>query len=106
MKRGIVAELKNSVKNQEEIIKLQAAAAKGEAKASDVAKVRKKLQDNQALTQAKLNNLAKYKNVLGEEEYQKQQRLIEDHKDYLTQQEEEFDQRLAERDRLFEGLGN
>jgi hypothetical protein len=91
MKRGIVAELKNSVKNQEEIIKLQAAAAKGEAKDSDVDKDRKKLQDNQALTQAKLNNLAKYKNVLGEEEYQKQQRLIEDHKDYLTQQEEELD---------------
>ena len=76
MKRGIVAELKQSVKNQEEIIKLQAAAAKGEAKASDVAKTRKKLQDNRALTEAKLNNLSKYKNTLGDEEYQKQQRLI------------------------------
>jgi len=91
MKRGIVAELKQSVKNQEEIIKLQAAAAKGEAKASDVAKTRKKLQDNRALTEAKLNNLSKYKNTLGDEEYQKQQRLIQDHLDYLGQQEEELE---------------
>jgi len=91
MKRGIVAELKNSVKNQEEIIKLQAAAAKGEAKASDVAKTRKKLQDNRALTEAKLNNLSKYKNTLGDEEYQNQQRLIQDHLDYLGQQEEELE---------------
>ena len=91
MKRGIVAELKQSVKNQEEIIKLQAAAAKGEAKASDVAKTRKKLQDNRALTEAKLNNLSKYKNTLGDEEYQNQQRLIQDHLDYLGQQEEELE---------------
>jgi len=91
MKRGIVAELKQSVKNQEEIIKLQAAAAKGEAKASDVAKTRKKLQDNRALTETKLNNLSKYKNTLGDEEYQKQQRLIQDHLDYLGQQEEELE---------------
>lgn len=91
MKRGIVAELKQSVKNQEEIIKLQAAAAKGEAKASDVAKTRKKLQDNRALTEAKLNNLSKYRNTLGDEEYQNQQRLIQDHLDYLGQQEEELE---------------
>ena len=53
MQRGIVKELQQSVKNQEEIVKLQAQAARGEAKASDVAKIKKKLLDNQALAQAK-----------------------------------------------------
>ena len=77
MKRGLVSELKSTVKNQEELIKLQVKAEKGEAKASDVAKQKNKIFENQRLLQIKLENLKKNQSNLSEEELKNQQELID-----------------------------
>lgn len=77
MKRGLVSELKSTVKNQEELIKLQVKAEKGEAKASDIAKQKNKIFDNQRLLQIKLENLKKNQANLSEEELRNQQELID-----------------------------
>ena len=77
MKRGLVSELKSTVKNQEELIKLQVKAEKGEAKSSDIAKQKNKIFDNQRLLQIKLENLKKNQSNLSEEELKNQQELID-----------------------------
>tara|TARA_Y100000389_G_C17460804_1_gene521508 strand:+ start:1746 stop:3785 length:2040 start_codon:yes stop_codon:yes gene_type:complete len=77
MKRGLVSELKQTVKNQEELIKLQVKAEKGEAKSSDIAKQKNKIYDNQRLLQIKLENLKKNQSNLSEEELKKQEELIQ-----------------------------
>jgi hypothetical protein len=76
MKRGLVAELKQTVKNQEELIKLQVKAEKGEAKASDLAKQKTKILENQRLLDIKLENLKKNQNNLSKEELDNQEELI------------------------------
>lgn len=91
MQRGIVSELKQSVKNQEEIIKLQAQAAKGEAKASDVAKLRKKLQDNQVLAEAKMQSLRNNAAGLSKKELEALIKKQGEYQAYLKSQEEELD---------------
>lgn len=83
MKRGIVQELKQSVKNQEDLIKLQVKAAKGEADVKDIAKQRQKILENQALAEIKLAN-AKKKGLADQEQ------LIADYLGYLKEQEEEL----------------
>jgi len=90
MQRGIVKELQQSVKNQEEIVKLQAQAARGEAKASDVAKLKKKLLDNQALAQAKLVNLQKNTAGLNQEDVDAMVKKQGEYLAYLKSQEEEL----------------
>ena len=90
MQRGIVKELQQSVKNQEEIVKLQAQAARGEAKASDVAKIKKKLLDNQALAQAKLVNLQRNTAGLNQEDVDAMVKKQEEYLAYLKSQEDEL----------------
>ena len=90
MQRGIVKELQQSVKNQEEIVKLQAQAARGEAKASDVAKIKKKLLDNQALAQAKLVNLQRNTAGLNQEDVDAMVQKQGEYLAYLKSQEEEL----------------
>ena len=90
MQRGIVKELQQSVKNQEEIVKLQAQAARGEAKASDVAKMKKKLLDNQALAQAKLVNLQRNTAGLNKEDVEAMVKKQEEYLAYLKSQEDEL----------------
>ena len=77
MKRGLVSELKQTVKNQEELIKLQVKAEKGEAKSSDIAKQKNKIYENQRLLQIKLENLKKNQSNLSVEELKKQEELIQ-----------------------------
>ena len=77
MKRGLVSELKQTVKNQEELIKLQVKAEKGEAKSADIAKQKTKIFDNQRLLQIKLENLKKNQSNLSEEELKIQEELIQ-----------------------------
>jgi len=83
MRRGIVQELKQSVKNQEDLIKLSVKAAKGEADVKEIAKQRQKIQENQALAEAKLA-IAKKKGL------KEQEKLVADYLGYLKEQEEEL----------------
>ena len=76
MKRGLVSELKQTVKNTEELIKLQVKAEKGEAKSSDVAKQKTKLLENRRLLQIKFNNLGKNQSNLTKEQLDQQEELI------------------------------
>jgi len=68
--------LKQTVKNQEELIKLQVKAEKGEAKSSDIAKQKTKVFENQRLLQIKFENLQKNQNKLSKEDYDTQKELI------------------------------
>lgn len=90
MQRGIVKELQQSVKNQEEIVKLQAQAARGEAKASDVAKLKKKILDNQALAQAKLVNLQRNAAGLNQEDVDAMVKKQQEYLAFLESQEGEL----------------
>ena len=88
MKRGLVTELKNTVKNQEDLIKLQIKAEKGEAKATDIAKQRQKVLENRKLLEIKIENIQKRKGDLSKEERQEQGRLINDIESEIDLQEE------------------
>ena len=88
MKRGLVAELKNTVKNQEDLIKLQIKAEKGEAKSTDIAKQRQKVLENRKLLEIKIENIQKRKGDLSKEERQEQGRLINDIQNEINLQEE------------------
>lgn len=76
MKRGLVSELKQTVKNQEELIKLQVRAEKGEAKTKDIAKQKNKIYENQRLLEIKLENLKKNQSNLTKEQLDQQEELI------------------------------
>jgi len=88
MKRGLVTELKNTVKNQEDLIKLQIKAEKGEAKSTDIAKQRQKVLENRKLLEIKIENIQKRKGDLSKEERQEQGRLINDIQSEIDLQEE------------------
>ena len=88
MKRGLVTELKNTVKNQEDLIKLQIKAEKGEAKSTDIAKQRQKVLENRKLLEIKIENIQKRKGDLSKEERQEQGRLINDIESEIDLQEE------------------
>lgn len=87
MKRGLVAELKNTVKNQEDLIKLQIKAEKGEAKSTDIAKQRQKVLENRKLLEIKIENIQKRKGDLSKKERQEQGRLINDIQSEINLQE-------------------
>jgi len=88
MKRGLVTELKNTVKNQEDLIRLQIKAEKGEAKSTDIAKQRQKVLENRKLLEIKIENIQKRKGDLSKEERQEQGRLINDIQSEIDLQEE------------------
>ena len=110
MKRGLVSELKQTVKNTEELIKLQVKAEKGEAKSSDVAKQKTKLLENRRLLQIKFNNLGKNQSNLTEEQINQQKELItEQQKQVETQIEtlktiESLQDSMAVQKGIFGGL--
>ena len=58
MQRGLVAGLKESVKNSESLIQLQAKVTRGMATQKDIAKESEKLANNQALLDARRENLS------------------------------------------------
>lgn len=76
MKRGLVSELKQTVKNQEELIKLQVRAERGEAKSSDIAKQKNKIYENRRLLEIKLENLQKNQSGLTAQQIAQQKELI------------------------------
>ena len=110
MKRGLVSELKQTVKNTEELIKLQVKAERGEAKSSDVAKQKTKLLENRRLLQIKFNNLEKNQSNLTEEQINQQKELItEQQKQVETQIEtlktiESLQDSMAVQKGIFGGL--
>lgn len=91
MQRGVVAELKQAVKNQEEIVKLQAQASKGEAKATDIAKLKAKILGNQALAAAKLESLQRNTAGLSKKELEILKKKTKELQAYLAAQEEELE---------------
>lgn len=86
MKRGLVSELKQAVKNSEELVKMQVAAEKGQLKASDIAKQRQKIEENKRLTAIKLENLAKNLEGLDEEALKEAQELAIAQQEQLDRQ--------------------
>ena len=100
MKRGLVSELKQTVKNQEELIKLQVKAEKGEAKASDLAKQKTKILENQRLLDIKLENLKKNQNNLSKEELDKQEELITAQQEQVKTQLQLLDTIEAQQDKF------
>lgn len=76
MKRGLASELRQTVKNTEDLIKLQVAAEKGQVRSKDIANQRQKIQENERLLAIKLENLKKYSNSLSEDEIKSQEELI------------------------------
>jgi len=90
MKRGLIAEFKNTVKNQENLIKLQLQAEKGQLKSKDIAKERQKLEENRRLTELKIENIQKRKGNLSKEEKKIQGQLIADLQAEIDAQEEQL----------------
>jgi len=76
MKRGLASELRQTVKNTEDLIKLQVAAEKGQVRSKDIANQRQKIQENERLLAIKLENLKRNSNNLGESEIKSQEELI------------------------------
>ena len=75
MQRGLVAGLKESVKNSESLIQLQAKVTRGMATQKDIAKESEKLANNQALLDARRDNLSgrltkKQKTLLAQQQQQ------------------------------------
>jgi hypothetical protein len=91
MKRGLIAEFKNTVKNQENLIKLQLQAEKGQLKSKDIAKERQKLEENRRLTELKIENIQKRKGNLTKEEKKIQGQLIADLQGEIKAQEEQLE---------------
>ena len=91
MKRGLVSELKQTVKNQEELIKLQVKAERGEAKSSDIAKQKNKLEENRRLLQIKFNNLEKNQSNLTKEQINQQKELIAGQFEQLDMQDQQLE---------------
>ena len=91
MKRGLIAEFKNTVKNQENLIKLQLQAEKGQLKSKDIAKERQKIEENRRLTELKIENIKKRKGNLSKEEKKIQGQLIADLQSEIDRQEEQLD---------------
>jgi hypothetical protein len=90
MKRGLIAEFKNTVKNQENLIKLQLQAEKGQLKSKDIARERQKLEENRRLTELKIENIQKRKGNLSKEEKKIQGQLIADLQAEIDAQEEQL----------------
>lgn len=90
MKRGLIAEFKQTVKNQEELIKLQLKAEKGQLKSSDIAKQRQKLEENRRLTELKIQNIQERKGKLSKEEKKIQGQLIADLQGEIADQEKQL----------------
>ncbi len=91
MKRGLISEFKNTVKNQENLIKLQIQAEKGQLKSKDIAKERQKIEENRRLTELKIENIKKRKGNLTKEEKKIQGQLIADLQSEIDAQEEQLD---------------
>ena len=106
MKRGLIAEFKNTVKNQENLIKLQIKAEKGQLKSKDIAKERQKIQENRRLTELKIENIQKRKGKLSKEEKKIQGQLISDQLAEIDRQEEQLDniEEIGKRFALQKGL--
>ena len=91
MKRGLIAEFKNTVKNQESLIKLQIQAEKGQLKSKDIAKERQKLEENRRLTQLKIENIQERKGKLSKEDKKIQGQLIADLQGEIKAQKKQLD---------------
>ena len=106
MKRGLIAEFKNTVKNQENLIKLQLQAEKGQLKSKDIAKERQKLEENRRLTELKIENIQKRKGNLTKEEKKIQGQLIADLQGEIKAQEEQLEiiDEINKRNALNKGL--
>jgi hypothetical protein len=106
MKRGLIAEFKNTVKNQENLIKLQLQAEKGQLKSKDIAKERQKLEENRRLTELKIENIQKRKGNLTKEEKKIQGQLIADLQGEIKAQEEQLEiiDEINKRNALSKGI--
>jgi exonuclease VII large subunit len=106
MKRGLIAEFKNTVKNQENLIKLQLQAEKGQLKSKDIARERQKLEENRRLTELKIENIQKRKGNLSKEEKKIQGQLIADLQAEIDAQEEQLEiiDEINKRNALSKGL--
>jgi hypothetical protein len=106
MKRGLIAEFKNTVKNQENLIKLQLQAEKGQLKSKDIARERQKLEENRRLTELKIENIQKRKGNLSKEEKKIQGQLIADLQAEIDAQEEQLEiiDEINKRNALNKGL--
>jgi hypothetical protein len=106
MKRGLIAEFKNTVKNQESLIKLQIQAEKGQLKSKDIAKERQKLEENRRLTELKIENIQKRKGELSKEEKKIQGQLLADLQGEIKAQQKQLDtiEEIGKRYALQKGL--
>jgi hypothetical protein len=106
MKRGLIAEFKNTVKNQESLIKLQIQAEKGQLKSKDIAKERQKLEENRRLTQLKIENIQERKGKLSKEDKKIQGQLIADLQGEIKAQKKQLDtiEEIGKRYALQKGL--
>jgi hypothetical protein len=84
MQRGLVADLKQSVKNTESLIDLQSKVSRGVATQRDIAKEQEKIALNRARLDAK-------RDILGNQLTRKQKRILAQEEEQLDLQEESFE---------------